>query len=135
MAIESRSHKAKLVFDELDGFDSLERDIFYGSEGKKHYISKLLAAKLISDAGRDVAVELELDDGSTIDVLDLGESTEHARAIELETAYTPQTAREKYEQYAEGSDLIGDVHVLPIAEAPNDLDALESWLRERIPAV
>jgi hypothetical protein len=135
MAISSPSHKAKLVFDELGGFDSLERDIFYGSEGKKHYISKLLAAKLISDAGRDVAVELELDDGSTIDVLDLGESEECARAIELETAFSPQTAREKYERYAEDSELIGDVHVLPISEAPNDLDKLESWLKDQIPAV
>ena len=129
-----RSYKAKLVFEELDGFDQLESNRFHSGEKLKHHICKCMAAYLINDAGRDVAIECETENGE-IDVLDLGESDEPARAIELETSYTPQVAREKYEQYAEPSELIEDVHTLPIAEAPDDLEELEEWLRERIPGV
>ncbi len=129
-----RAYKAKLIYDELDGFDALEKDRFYGSEDTFHFICKHLAAKIITDEGRDVCIEIDVD-GGTIDVLDMGESTEPARAVELETAYSPQTAREKYEQYAEGSELIEDVHVIPIGDAPTDLDELEAYLRSEIPAV
>lgn len=135
MAIKNRKHKAALVFDELPhGFDSLERSRFYGSEGKKHYLCKHLAAKIINDAGRDVCIEVDIGQG-TVDVLDMADSTEHARAIELETAYSPQVVEEKREAYVESSELVGDVHVIPIGDAPNDLDALEDYLREYIPAV
>ncbi len=129
-----KENKLRLVYRELDGFDDFGPDLLHSAEGPKHLTCKLLSAYLIQDAGRDVAIEKELESGE-VDVLDLGDSDEPARVIELETSCSPQKKREKMEQYAGNSELIGDVHTLPIKEAPDDLNDLLEWLRERIPAV
>lgn len=127
-----RAYKAKLVFEELDGFDQFESQRFHSAEGPKHYLLKHYTAYLINQAGREVGLEVETDDGE-IDILDLGESDEGALAIEIETAYSPQKAEEKREQYT--SELIRDVKVLPARDAPDDLEAMEAWIRSRIPGV
>lgn len=132
MTIQSRAHKAKLIFDELDGFDQLEKSRYHSGEDLKHHICKCMAAYLINKAGRDVAIECETPNGE-IDVLDLGESEEPARAIELETSCSPQKKREKLEQYQ--SPLIAYVLTIDISDAPDDLEDLESWLQEQLPAV
>jgi len=125
-------YKTKLVFEELDGFDAFETDRFHGGEDYNHHMVKCAAAYLINDAGRDVALECDVD-GGEVDVLDLGESDQQATAIEIETAYSPQKERDKLEQYR--SDLIGEVIVVPAREAPDELDALNDWLRKRLPGV
>ena len=132
MTVESKEHKLRLVYTELDGFDGFGPKMIHSAEGPKHLTCKLLTAYLIDDAGREVAIERETP-GGVVDVLDLGESDSGAVAIELETSCSPQKKRDKLEQYQ--TELITEVITLPIAEAPDDLDALEEWLRERIPGV
>jgi len=125
-----KQNKLRLVFQELDGFDQFESQRFHSAEGPKHYLLKHYTAYLINQAGREVGLEVETDDGE-IDILDLGESDEGALAIEIETAYSPQKAEEKREQYT--SDLIRDVKVLPARDAPDDLEDMEAWIREQVP--
>jgi len=130
MTVESKEHKLKLVYRELDGFGQFESQRFHSAEGPKHYLLKHYTAYLINQAGREVGLEVQTDDGE-IDILDLGESDEGALAIEVETAYSPQKVEEKREQYT--SELIRDVIVLPAREAPTEFDELEAWIRDRIP--
>jgi len=125
-----RQNKLRLVYQELDGFEQFESQRFHSAEGPKHYLLKHYTAYLINQAGREVGLEVETDDGE-IDILDLGESDEGALAIEIETAYSPQKAEEKREQYT--SELIRDVKTLPARDAPDDLEDMEAWIREQIP--
>lgn len=127
-----KTHKLKLVYRELDGFDQFGPEILHSAEGTKHLTCKLLTAYLISEAGREVAIECDTP-GGVVDVLDLGESDTGATAIELETSCSPQKKREKLEQYR--TELITEVITLPIKEAPDDLDGLEAWLSEKLPGV
>lgn len=127
-----RSYKARLIFEELDGFDQFDRQRFHSAEGFRHHQVKNAIAYLINQAGRDVGLEVETPDGE-IDILDAGRSDEGALAIEVQTDCTPQERKDKAQQYT--SELIRDVVVIDPTEAPDDLTELESWIRERIPGV
>lgn len=97
----------------------------------RHFMIKAAVFKVLTEAGHDVATELTVPGGGKLDVVDL-----HTfRAYEIETGLTTKGRRDKTRKYL-ADDVMGrylnDIHFLDVAEAPDDLDALEAWARDRV---
>lgn len=97
----------------------------------RHFMIKAAVFKVLTEAGHDVATELTIPGGGTLDVVDL-----HTfRAYEVETGLTTKGRRDKVRQYL-ADDAMGryldDIHFLDVDEAPDGLDALEEWVADRV---
>lgn len=98
-------------------------------ETTKHLLIKTLIAKRLQKEGRRWDTEVSGPNGR-VDVLDYGPPEGSPVVYEVQTGCTPQDRREKAEQYAVGP--IRDVLFLDPEDAPDDIEALEEWVGERV---
>lgn len=95
---------------------------------------KLLVCREIHRRGHPFATEVELPDGSVVDVLDYGPPDGNAVVYEVESKPTPSRTQEKVEQYTQPW-IIRDVLVLDLRDTPTELpvlSALSAWVTEQV---
>lgn len=106
----------------LDGSDI---SIHSSDETPRHLTLKTMAALKLQRMGRAWECEVEMGDKGVVDILAWG-SGGKATVYEMETAYSPERAREKADQYAGG--MVRDVIVIPVKEAPESPGDMLEWL-------
>lgn len=92
---------------------------------------KLLVCRKIHNRGRPFATEVDLPDGSVVDVLDYGPPDGYAVVYEVESEPTPSRIEAKVERHTRPW-IIRDVLALDCRDAPTDLSALSEWVSERV---
>jgi len=116
---------------EEEGWSLKDRDISIhnSDETPRHLTLKAMVALKLTRMGRPWECEAEFPGKGVIDVLAWG-SGGKATAYEVETAYSPQKARDKADQYAGGE--IRDVIVIPVQEAPETPGEMLDWLDQYV---
>lgn len=108
------------------GVDNVHQNVVVASnhETTKHFVVKALIYKLLRAMGRITMCEMEAGTG-VVDIFD----TETRYAYEVESDPGPNTAREKVKQFA---NRVRDVLIINLNKVPDDLVAMETYLKTRI---
>lgn len=103
-------------------------ELHNAAETDTHAVTKTLLGLWIRRSGRAFATEVEYPDGSLADCLDYGPPDGSAVVYEVESEPEPDTIVDKRKRYC-APDVVRDMIMLDLREAPDDLDELSLWVR------
>lgn len=99
-------------------------------ETPKHLTLKAIIALVLRQEGRPFETEAELKGKGRVDVLDWGPIDGKAVVYEVETDCSQNRRREKAEQYS-GCE-VRDVIVFDTRDAPDGVNGMYAWVRDRL---
>lgn len=92
-----------------------------GSETFKHLVAKCAVAHIAINNGYKVASEVEISDGSEIDILMWGKPDSIVWAVECETSPTEDVKQDKLTRYVKSQPGIDDMVLINVSEMPAQL--------------
>jgi len=103
-----------------------------GSETVRHFVCKSLVVHYLRQQGLSVTTEAAHGDRGQVDILCHGPDDGAPFAVEVETAPTAETIKDKLDRYVDGSPL-REMFVLNVNEMPeHTLDAY-AWVSSQLP--
>jgi hypothetical protein len=102
-----------------------------GSETAKHLTIKALVGHILSERDLRWTMEAVHEDRGEVDVLCHGHPDGAPFAVEVEANVDREVVRDKLERYVHDTPL-REMFVLPVDDAPNDIDDLRDWIESRI---
>jgi hypothetical protein len=96
----------------------------------KHYLCKCVMGKILYDANRNYFSEYEFPNKAVTDVLDVTTMT----AIEFESKCTVKKEKKKSVNFINylNTRVLNELFVIDLEQVPNDLNAMEQYLKNKI---
>jgi len=101
-----------------------------GSETKLHQVAKLLTARLFLDKGWLADCEVTLPNGREMDVFGYGPDRMNY-CVELEMNPQDGIQSEKLKHLVHTNQVVDDMVLIDITDAPTDINKLERWLGDK----
>jgi len=121
----TRLHRAGLDLSTQPTFETNS-----GSETTTHAVAKLITARLFLEEGWLADCEVTLPNGREMDVFAYGPDRLNY-AVELEQNPREGIKNEKLKHYVHTNQVVDDMLLIDISNAPTNIDELERWLADR----